>query len=130
MQVAHALSMVTAVEAAIPPEVAAMNQQPAGKAQEAKSAAYGSSAMKTQLRFRISAEVPLIAVLCLVSPIVVMTQMPFIKWYHPRDLQDDIVIVRAWSHLKTKTAAVFGKALTVFSVHICSAQSFTTFSMC
>ncbi len=66
MQVAHALSMVTAVEAAIPPEVAAMNQQQAKNAQEDKPAAYGSSAMKTQLRFRVSVEVPLIAVLCLV----------------------------------------------------------------
>ena len=69
MQVAHALSMVTAVEAAIPPEVAAMNQQQASNVQEAKPAAYGNSAMKTQLRFRVSLEVPLIAVLCLVSPI-------------------------------------------------------------
>ncbi|KAK9867090.1 hypothetical protein WJX84_006946 [Apatococcus fuscideae] len=65
LQVAHALSIVTAVEAAIPPEVAAMNQQQNLQPNAAKPAAYGSSAMKTQLRLSASVEIPLIAVLCL-----------------------------------------------------------------
>ena len=62
---------MTAVEAAIPPEIAALNQQQANKAQDARPAARGSSAMKTQLRFSISLEIPLIAVLCLVRPAAV-----------------------------------------------------------
>ena len=66
LQVAHILSIVTAVEAAIPPEVVAMNQQQNQQPNAAKPAAYGSSAMKTQLRFSASVEIPLIAVLCLV----------------------------------------------------------------
>ena len=81
LQVAHALSIVTAVEAAIPPEVAAMNQQQHQQANAAKPAAYGSSAMKTQLRFTASVEIPLIAVLCLVSPH--LATLLVVKLNHP-----------------------------------------------
>ena len=88
LQVAHALSIVTAVEAAIPPEVAAMNQQQHQQANAAKPAAYGSSAMKTQLRFTASVEIPLIAVLCLVSPdpatlLVVILQFSAFLYHAP-----------------------------------------------